>query len=121
MGAQLEIRILQRDRDNRDVRRAFRVRLAAEALAIAAILARAELRSVRIGVGARGVRRGTRERMIAGVLRGSCEYFACKDWRQRRQRIFARPRRLERIAALSDLALDIAGLAGDRGGIFELV
>src|SRR5256714_2465049 len=121
MGAQLELRILQRKWDDGTVRRAFRIGFAAEALAIAAILAGAELRAVRIGVGARRVRRRPRERMIAVVARGGREDLAREDRRERRQRIVARARRFERIAALSDLAVDVAGLAGDGGGIFEFV
>src|SRR5580692_4533437 len=103
------------------MRAALGVGFATKALAIAAILAAAELRAVRIGVGLRGVRRRPRERMIAGIARCIGEHFARQDRRQRRQRIVAGARRLERIAAGLDLAAEIAGLAGDRRGIFELV
>src|SRR5256885_7516837 len=110
MGAQLEVWIFHCDWNDRDVRRAFRVRLAAEALAIAAILTRAELGPVRIGVGAGCIRRWPRERVIAHVLRRVGEHFAGEDRGQRRQRIFARARRLEWISARLDRALDVAGL-----------
>ncbi len=59
--------------------------------------------------------------MIAELLRRFGEHHARQDRRQRRQRVFAGARRLERIAALLDLALDVAGLAGDRRGVFEPV
>src|SRR4051794_19005455 len=121
MGAQLEVRIAHRDRDYGAMRAALGVGFAAEALAIAAILAAAEFRAVRIGVRLRGVGRRPRERVIAGIARGIGEHLACQDRRQRRQRVVAGARRLERIAAGLDLAADIAGLAGDRRGIFELV
>src|SRR6185503_19229575 len=102
-------------------RRALGVGLAAEALAIAAILAGAVFRTVRIGVGARSIGLRPRERVVAEVAAGIREHHAGKDRRQRRQRVFAGARRLERIAAFDDLTLEIAGLAGDRGGVFELV
>src|ERR1700733_5632836 len=121
MRAQLEIRIAHRDRNHRHVRAALGVGFAAEALAIAAILAAAEFGAVRIGVGLRGVRRRARERVIAGIARGIGEHFAGENRRQRRQRIVAGAGRLERFAAGLDLPADIAGLAGDRRGIFELV
>src|SRR5262247_1958119 len=115
MRAQREVRVAHRDRDHRDVRRAFGVRLAAEALAMAAILTGAEFRSVRISIGARSVGGWARERVIAEVARGLVEHLAAQDRGERRQRIFARARRFERIAAGLELALEIAGLAGDRG------
>ena len=59
--------------------------------------------------------------MVAEISAGLGEHHAGQDRRQRRQRIFAGARRLERIAAFDDLALQIAGLAGDRCGVFELV
>src|ERR1700722_10606304 len=121
MGAQLEIRIAHRDRDHRHMWAALGVGLAAKALAIAAILATAEFRAVRIGIGLRGIRRRPRKRMIAGVARRVREHLAGENRRQRRQRIVALARRYERIAAGKDLAGDIAGLAGDGGGIFELI
>jgi hypothetical protein len=103
------------------MRAALGVGFAAKALAIAAILATAEFRAVRVGIGLRGVRRRPRERMIAGIARCIGEHFTRQNRRQRRQRIVAGARRLERIAACLDPATDIAGLAGDRRGIFELV
>src|SRR5262245_43308848 len=103
------------------MRRAFRVGLAAEALAMTAILAGTKLRSIRIGVGARGVGGRARERMIAEVARGLVEHLAAQDRREWRQRIFACAWRFERIAAGLNLALDVAGLAGDRRRVLELV
>src|SRR5262245_35501738 len=121
MGAQREVRIAHRNRDHRDMRRAFGVGFAAEALAVAAILTGAELRPIRIGIGARSIRGRARERVIAKVARGLVEHLAAQNRRQRRQRIVACPRRFERIPAGLDLALDVAGFAGDRGGMLELV
>ncbi len=103
------------------MRAALGVRLAAEALAIAAILAGAEFRAVLVGVGLRRVRRRPRERMIAEVVRGLAEHHARENLGERRQRIFAGARRLEGIAAGLDRAAQIAGLSGDRRGVLELV
>ena len=103
------------------MRAALGVGFAAEALAIAAILAGAEFRAVRIGVGLRGVGRWPREGVIARVARGVGKHLARQNGCQRRQRIFAGARCLERVAALLDLSAEIAGLAGNRGGVFELV
>ena len=100
---------------------ALGVGFAAEALAIAAILAAAEFRAVRIGIGLRGISRRPRERMIAGIARRVGEHFARQNRRQRRQWIVAYARRFERIAAGLELPADIARLAGDRRGIFKLV
>src|SRR6202034_1363811 len=105
----------------RHVRAALGVGFAAEALAVAAILAASELGSVRVGVRLRGIRRWPRERMIAGIARRTAEHLAREDRRQRRQRIVAGAGRLERVAAGLDLAADIAGLARDRGGTVKLV
>src|SRR5205807_868957 len=92
MGAQLEAGLAQRDRDHGDVRAALGVRLAAEALAEAAVLAGAELRAVRIGIGTRRIRRWPRERVIAELARGVGEHLARQDRRKRRQRVIALPR-----------------------------
>src|SRR3954447_15208981 len=59
--------------------------------------------------------------MIAGILRRVREHLARKDRREWRKRIFALARRLKWIASCLDLALDIPGLAGNRGGVLELV
>src|SRR5262252_5552070 len=111
MRAQREIRVTHRNRDHRDMRRAFGVGLAAEALAVAAILAGAELRAIGIGVGARGIRGRAREGVIAEVARRLVEHLAAQDRRERRQRIVTGPWRLERVAAFLDLALEVAGLS----------
>ena len=121
MRAELEIRVAHGDRDHRHVGAALGIRLAAEALAIAAILASAELRTVRIRIGARRVGGRSRERMIAVVLCRGGEHLARQDRRQRRQRIFARAGRLKRVAARLDLPADVAGLAGNRRRVFEPV
>src|SRR3984893_17116819 len=59
--------------------------------------------------------------MIAGIARRIGEHLARQDRRQRRQRIVAGSRRLERIAAGLDLTAGVTSLAGDRRGIFKLV
>src|SRR4029453_7859979 len=93
----------------------------AEALAITTILTRAEFLPFGIGVGARGVGGGTRERIPAFVLGRIREHEARQNGRQRRQRVFAGTRRFEAVAALLDLALDVAGLAGNSRDTLELV
>ena len=121
LRAQLEIGIAHRNRDHRHVWAALGIGLTAEALAIAAILAGAEFRAVRIGVGLRGVRRRPRKWMIASVARGVGEHFARQNRRQRRQGIVAGARCLERIASREDFSGEIAGLAGNRSGVLELL
>src|SRR5262249_54109880 len=119
MGAQLEVGIAHRNRNHRDMRAAFGVGLAAEALAEAAILAGAEFRAVGIGVGARRVGCRAREWMVAEALCGRSEHLARQDRRERRQRILVGARRLERIAARLHLAADVSRLAGNRRRAFE--
>src|SRR5262245_61124976 len=99
MRGQLEIRIAYVNRDLCHMWAALGVGFAAEALAIAAILAGAELCSIWIGVRLRRVRRRTRERVIARVARGLAKHLARENGRKRRQCVFALTRRLERIAA----------------------
>ena len=59
--------------------------------------------------------------MVAELARRLAEHLARENLGERRQRIFAGARRLEGIAARLDLAAQIAGLAGDRRRVFELV
>ena len=59
--------------------------------------------------------------MVAVVFRRLGEHLARQDRRERRQRIIARARRLERVAAALDLAIYVAGLARHRRSVFELV
>ena len=121
MGAQLDIGTGERRRDHRDMRAALGVRLAAEALAVTAILAGAEFRAVLVGVGLRRIRRRPREGMVTKLARGIAEHLAGEYLGERRQRIFAGARRLEGVAAGLNHAAQIAGLAGNRCGVFELV
>src|SRR4051812_25754926 len=102
------------------MRTAFGVRLAAEALAEAAVLARAEFGSIGIGVGARGVRRRARKRIVSHAARGGVEELRGITRLERRQRIFVGARRFERIAAFLYLAAQVAGFAGDARGALEL-
>src|SRR5215468_1798688 len=111
MRAQLEVRIAHRNRNDGDVRAALCVRLAAEALAEAAILAGAEPRPVRISVSAGCVRARARERVVAVIPRGLAEHLACQDRRKRRQRILAGARRFERIASRLYLAANVSRFA----------
>jgi len=121
VGAQSEVRALQRQWNDCDVRTALGVEGAAEEATEAAILAGAELRPIGIGVGLGGVRRRTRERRIPKVLRGLREQLARQPRFEWRQRVLALARRLEWIAARPDAALQIAGLARNARNIFELV
>src|SRR5450631_4097813 len=70
---------------------------------------------------ARRVRAGTRERMVAVALRGRPEHLVREERREWRQRIIARARRFEGVAARLYLPANVAGLARDRRDIFELV
>src|SRR2546428_3954335 len=103
------------------MRAALGVRLAAEALAVAAILAGAEARAVGVGVGARGIGAGARKRAIAVGERRRPEHLLREQRRERRQRIVALARRLERIAAGLYLPAKVARLARDGRGVLELV
>src|SRR5262245_49882661 len=111
MRAQLEVRIAHRNRNDRDVRASFRIRLAAEALAEAAILTGAEPRPVGIRVSAGCVRARTWERVIALVLRSLAEHLARHDRREGGQRILAGARRLERVASRLYLAANVSRFA----------
>src|SRR6266571_597182 len=91
------------------------------AMAMAAILAGAEARAVGVGVGARGIGAGARKRAIAVGERRRPEHLLREQRRERRQRIVALARRLERIAAGLYHAADVSRLARDRRRVFELV
>src|SRR4029077_20589595 len=111
MRTQLEVRIAHRNRNDGNVRAAFRIRLAAEALAEAAILARAEPRPVGIRVSAGRVRARARERVVALVLRGLAEHLARQDRCEGWQRILAGARRFERVAPRLYLAANVSRFA----------
>ena len=72
-------------------------------------------------VGLRDDRARRRERVIAELLGAGFEQHAGLIDLQRRQRIFALARRLEHIAAVDLLALQIAGLARHAELVFGLV
>ena len=93
------------------MRAAFRVRLAAEALAEAAILAGTEPRPVRIRVSAGRVRARPWERVVALILRGLAEHLARQDRREGRQRILAGARRFERVAPRLYLTANVSRFA----------
>src|ERR1700735_3844253 len=101
--------MLQRHGYHRDVRAALGVGLAAEALAETAILALAEPHAVRVYIGLRCVGGRPREGMLAQAARGLADLRRGPPLHQRRQRIVSRPRRLERIAARLDRALQVSG------------
>ncbi len=121
IGAQLEGLLLQRRGQHGHVRATLGIGLAAEAFAVAAVLALAELGAVRVGVRLGSVRGRARERVVAHLLRGLGEQLAGQAGLQRRQRIVGRTGRLVHVAAGDLPALDIAGLAGDAGDLFKLV
>src|SRR5205823_13180055 len=77
--------------------------------------------AVRIGIRARGVRRWTRKGVVAEGTRRVGEHLAGEKGSEGRQRVFARARRFEGVAAGNDLALQISRLAVDRGGVLEPV
>ena len=95
--------------------------LAREALAEAAEDALLQLQAERIGVRAAQIRRGLRIGVIAEAFGALAKDGAEIGLLHRRVGIFARARRLERIAAGLDLSLDVAGLAADTAEIFEAV
>ena len=59
--------------------------------------------------------------MIAELLRGACKNDAGLIGQERRKRIFALPRRLERITGTGFTPLQIAGLAGDAEFVFGAI
>ncbi len=117
--ADLDARILGQHRQQGGLRAGLGVGLAAEALAMAAILAAAQSYPFRIGIGIGGVRRGRRERVIPQRLGRRAEQHSALRALQRPVGIVAAAPALEGIAALLDLATEIAGLAGDAAQIFE--
>src|SRR5215208_4834066 len=121
MRPQLDIGITQRHRDDGDVRAAFGVRLASEPFAEAAILTRAELHAVGIGVWPRGIGGRPLVGMIAELGRSLGEQLARVVRLQWRVRVLARTRVLEWIAAGLDMTLDVARLAGHPGCVFKFV
>ncbi len=116
-----EVLTLHQCRHDARLRTALRPVAAAEELAIPAVRARRHMHAERIHVRTRGVARGHRERVQAEIARGLVEHHGDLCAFQRRQRIVARTRTFEWIAARLDLALDVARAAGGAGQPFELV
>src|SRR5229473_4188318 len=94
------------------VGRAFRVRLANEALAMTAVLAAAKALTIRIQIIPGGIGGWAGERLEAERLCGGLEDDSGLRDFERRLRIVAAAWRLERIAPRLNRARDIAGLAG---------
>src|SRR5258706_8902190 len=110
MRAQLELLLLHQVRQHRGLRARLRAHLAAEELAVAAIDARVDMRAVLVGVGTRQRARRRRERLVAELFRRLLEERARVRGLERRVRVLARARPLERVAARNDLALEVARL-----------
>ena len=94
----------------------LRVHMTAAAIAVAVIHARRAF-----VVGYRVDRSRTGERRPAQFLRHVAHVIRKLRTTQWRHRVFTRARRFKNIAARIDLALDIAGLAGDADFVFDLV
>ena len=88
---------------------------------MAAIFAGAQRLAFEIGVDLAGIARRRLERMVAEALRRVGHDGAGHALGQRRIGIFVLPRAFEHVAAVDDLAAQIAGLAGDAAQFFELV
>src|SRR5215208_423308 len=119
MRPQLDVGITQRHRDDGDVRAAFGVRLASEPFAEAAILTRAELHAVGIGVWPRGIGGRPLVGMITKLGRSLGEQLARVVRFQWRVRVLARTRILEWIATGLYPTLDIAGFARHSRRVFK--
>ena len=121
LGARLEIRLAQQHRQDRRLRAGLGIIGAAEPFAEAAKGALAERDAERIGVGLRQISRRLRKRLVAELLRGLGEQRVAVALLLRRRRIGPRARALERIAAVLDLAVEIAGRARGAAQILELI
>src|SRR5262245_16855349 len=88
---------------------------------MAAILAGAERDAFGIGVDGAGIRRRTRERVIAEAPARRLHGGTGHALGQRLVGIFVLARPFEHIAAVDDLAAQVAGLAGNAGELFEAI
>src|SRR5262249_3070943 len=121
MGAQLETVVGQKDRQDARLRRGFGVGLAAEALAVTAIFARAQRYAFRIGVGGAHVGSRRPERVISQFACGLLHDGAGHAHGQRFVGILVLARPLEHVAAIDLLAAQIAGLAGHAEQLLEAI
>jgi len=103
------------------MRRCFGVGFAAEALAMAAILAGAERDTFRICVRRAGIGRGSRERVIAEALARRLHRGARHALGKRLVGVLVLARALEDVAAVDELAAQVAGLPGNAGELLEAV
>ena len=113
--AQFKIGVAHGDGNHRMQRAALGVGFAAEALAVAAVLTRAELRAVGVGVSTRGVGGGRGKRIQPHVGGGGAKHLAGQRGLDRRQRVIILTRRFKAVTARLRGALQIAGLARHRG------
>ena len=120
-GARLEIRFAHQHRQDRGLRTGLGIIGAAEPFAEAAIGALPERDAERIGVGLRKISGRLREWLVAEFLGGLRKQRVAVALLLRRRRIGPRARALERIAAVLDRSLEIAGFARRAAQIFELV
>src|SRR6202142_4384416 len=121
LGLRAKIRKTQQRRQHAGLRACLGIIAAAEAFAESAIGALAELHAERVGVSLAQIRRRLRERAVAGLARRLGEQRRATTLLERRRRIFRRPPALERIAARTLDALEIAGLAGSAAESLEAI
>src|SRR3974390_2781456 len=120
-GAQTEFRLAPPHRHDRRVGRSLGIRLATDAVAIAAILTFAESNSFGVSIRRARDRNRSRKWMVAKTFCRLGEHQAGCRRLYRLVRIIVAARPLERVATLDDLALDVPGLAGGSTHLIELV
>src|SRR5579871_6500870 len=86
-----------------------------------AIFASAERHPLGIGVSLAGIARWRLERVVAEAARCLVHDRPGQAFRQRRIWIFVLPRSLEYVAAINNLATQVAGLARNTAELFEFV
>src|SRR5581483_2146832 len=107
------------NREDGRLRTRLRVVAAAEPFAEAAVAARSLAHAERVAIGLREIARGLRERLVAELPRRLCEQRVTEGLLLRRVRIGTRARPLERVAALQDFSLQVAGLTAGPAEILE--
>ena len=119
--ARREIRLAQQRRQDRGLRRGFRIVAAAEPFAEAAEGAGTHANAERILIRTRHVAGRLRKRLVAELARRLRKQRCAERLLLGRIRIGPRARSFEGIAAVDDLALEVAGLSASAAEIFEAV